>query len=59
MEVMMQNMIKELTGDELETVSGGMTDTGKSGSDTLSDILKWILKQITVPATLGGTSQKH
>ena len=55
----MQNMIKELTGDELETVSGGMTDTGKSGSDTLSDILTWILKHITVPATLGGTSQKH
>ena len=54
-----QDVINELTGDELESVSGGMTDTGKSGSDTLSDILKWILKQITVPATLGGTSQKH
>jgi bacteriocin-like protein len=51
-----QDIIKELTGNELEQVSGGMTDTGKSTSDTIWDILKTILH---IPTSLpGGTHRK-
>jgi hypothetical protein len=41
---------EELTGDELDCVSGG--------SDAVSDFVNWLLNQLHIPSSPGGPIQK-
>jgi hypothetical protein len=41
---------EELTGDELDSVSGG--------SDAVSEFVNWLLKQLHIPTSPGGPIRK-
>lgn len=41
---------EELTGDELDSVSGG--------SDAVSDFVNWLLNQLHIPSSPGGPIRK-
>ncbi len=50
--------LKELTGSELDAVCGGSRTAVGSGSDAVSDFLKWLLTQLHIPASSGGPIRK-
>lgn len=47
--------LRELTGDELDSVCGGnRSGAGSGASDAVSDFLKWLLDHLHVPGSSGG-----
>ena len=51
--------LRELTGDELDSVCGGSrNDAGNGGSDPVSDFIKWLLDQLHIPGSSGGPIRK-